>query len=68
MPIHEYKCNNCGELSEEFYLSQKEVKNKIKCKKCGKYMNKLVSSSNFHLKGSGWYVTDYKNKTDKKKE
>jgi predicted nucleic acid-binding Zn ribbon protein len=32
-------------------------------------MRKLISQSSFHLKGTGWYVTDYSSKkgTDGKK-
>jgi len=29
------------------------------CDRCGGKMRKLISQSTFHLKGSGWYVTDY---------
>jgi predicted nucleic acid-binding Zn ribbon protein len=29
------------------------------CSKCKGKLKKLVSHSSFHLKGSGWYVTDY---------
>lgn len=42
-----------------------------KCDICGeKPVEKMVSASSFHLKGSGWYVTDYKNqaKTSPKTE
>jgi predicted nucleic acid-binding Zn ribbon protein len=29
------------------------------CKFCKGHVSKLISMSSFHLKGSGWYVTDY---------
>ncbi len=32
-----------------------------KCQVCESPVEKLVSASSFQLKGSGWYVTDYKN-------
>lgn len=57
MPIYEYHCDACGhefELIQSF--SDKPLK---KCEKCGKPVRKLVSQSSFHLKGTGWYVTDY---------
>ena len=60
MPIYEYECSNCG--------SQKEVWQKFsddpltKCEMCNGTMRKLISQSTFHLKGSGWYVTDYASK------
>lgn len=39
------------------------------CPECGsdQYI-KLVSAAGFHLKGSGWYVTDFKNKSTPKPE
>jgi predicted nucleic acid-binding Zn ribbon protein len=29
------------------------------CQECSGSLQKLVSHSSFHLKGSGWYITDY---------
>jgi predicted nucleic acid-binding Zn ribbon protein len=34
-----------------------------KCELCNGKMKKLISQSTFHLKGSGWYVTDYASKS-----
>ena len=34
----------------------------IKCAHCSGKLNKLISHSAFHLKGTGWYVTDYAGK------
>jgi len=32
------------------------------CPECGKRtFNKMVTAAGFHLKGSGWYATDFKN-------
>ena len=57
MPIYEYKCGKCNEKFEVFQgITDGEVKT---CKFCGGPVNKLISLSSFHLKGSGWYVTDY---------
>ncbi|WP_133129355.1 FmdB family zinc ribbon protein [Legionella yabuuchiae] len=61
MPIYEYECSNCHHL---FDLMQKisDVPEK-QCPKC--LMNtaeRLVSAAGFQLKGTGWYVTDFKNK------
>ena len=36
-----------------------------KCQSCTGKLHKLVSQSTFHLKGTGWYVTDYANKSAK---
>ena len=60
MPIYEYKCQKCGRQFESFQgISDPELKS---CKFCKGKVQKLVSLSSFSLKGSGWYVTDYKGK------
>ena len=61
MPIYEYECTKCGEVEEVFQkFSDKPLK---KCRHCSGKLHKLISHSTFHLKGSGWYVTDYANKS-----
>lgn len=55
MPIYEYRCPNCG--AEEEAL-QSVGATPPKCK-CGKPMTKLVSRTNFALKGRGWYSDHY---------
>ena len=60
MPIYEYKCTECNEVFEYFQsISDKELK---ACMLCGKKdgLSKIISSSGFRLKGSGWYETDFK--------
>lgn len=59
MPIYEYHCEKCGRYFEkmESVNSEKEAV----CE-CGSKANRLISQSAFHLKGSGWYTSDYKNK------
>ncbi|MBA4416968.1 MAG: FmdB family transcriptional regulator [Syntrophus sp. (in: bacteria)] len=62
MPIYEYECDNCGKTFEIF---QKIGDNPLnKCRVCGGALNKLISQCSFHLKGTGWYVTDYKKPVD----
>lgn len=57
MPMYEYKCQKCGhvfELIQRFSdapLTEHEG--------CGGVLEKVVSAPAFHLKGSGWYATDY---------
>lgn len=61
MPIYEYECTNCGNIEEALQkFSDKPLK---KCNHCSGRLHKLVSQSTFHLKGTGWYVTDYANKS-----
>ncbi|MBM3224509.1 MAG: zinc ribbon domain-containing protein [Candidatus Tectomicrobia bacterium] len=57
MPIYEYRCLDCGhqfELMQKFSDPPAET-----CTACTGTVQKLISRSAFHLKGSGWYVTDY---------
>ncbi len=59
MPIYEYVCTKCG---HEWDTIQKfSEKPLTTCPKCSKKSAKRkISAAAFHLKGSGWYVTDYK--------
>ena len=68
MPIYEYQCAACGHTFDTIQSFKEEVL--VDCPVCKEQtLKKLVSASAFHLKGSGWYVTDFKNpaqtKTDK---
>lgn len=57
MPIFEYACENCGKEFEIIVLaSDNEIKT---CKFCQGPIRKKMSLTTFHLKGTGWYVTDY---------
>ncbi len=60
MPIYEYQCSQCDAVTEVF--QQFSDKPRTICDQCGGRVHKLISQSTFHLKGSGWYVTDYANK------
>lgn len=61
MPIYEYQCLACGH-EEEFIQKVSDAPLK-KCPECGKKkLQKQVSASAFHLKGEGWYVTDFRDK------
>ncbi|ANN79933.1 FmdB family zinc ribbon protein [Bordetella flabilis] len=60
MPIYAYKCSTCGHA--------KDVLQKISdapltdCPECGaSTFSKQVTAAGFQLKGSGWYVTDFRN-------
>ena len=61
MPIYEYECTKCGNIEEA--LQKFSDKPHTKCRHCSGKLNKLVSQSTFHLKGTGWYVTDYASKS-----
>ena len=58
MPIYEYECLDCGKRFEIFQkMSEEPLK---ECKVCKGRLNRLISQCSFQLKGTGWYVTDYK--------
>ena len=66
LPIYEYQCRNCGKAFEVF---QKITDEPLQtCKYCSGQLRKLISISSFQLKGTGWYITDYKNKETKKEK
>ncbi len=57
LPIYEYKCRNCGKA---FEILQKFSDPPLsECSACSGEVTKLISQSTFHLKGTGWYATDY---------
>jgi putative FmdB family regulatory protein len=59
MPIYEYKCTKCDNVFELLETTFNDVKEK-KCTKCGSNAERIISLTSFHLKGTGWYKTDYK--------
>jgi putative FmdB family regulatory protein len=60
MPIYEYRCDDCA-YRGEFLQKVSDPPIKV-CPECGSgQFSKLVSAAGFQLKGSGWYVTDFKN-------
>ncbi len=60
MPIYEYECDKCGHHVEAFQkITDPPI---VECDQCQSDMKKLISQSTFHLKGTGWYVTDYASK------
>lgn len=62
MPIYEYQCTKCGKSFEIFQKMSDEPL--TQCKVCKGRLTKLISNCAFHLKGTGWYVTDYKKPID----
>ncbi len=62
MPIYEYQCTKCRKIEEAFQkISDAPL---TTCKHCSGKLQKLISQSTFHLKGSGWYATDYARKAN----
>ena len=60
MPLYEYECDQCGHRFETIgKFSDPPV---AVCPKCGGPVHKMQSAPAFHLKGTGWYATDYARK------
>ena len=58
MPIYEYKCQKCGKTTE---IMQKFSDQPLsRYPSCTGRVSKVISNCTFHLKGTGWYVSDYK--------
>jgi putative FmdB family regulatory protein len=60
MPIYEYKCPKCGVVEVMQGIKEATLK---KCPNCKSKVERMISSSSFVLKGSGWYATDYAKKS-----
>lgn len=67
MPTYEYQCEKCGHELEAFQ-SMKAAPLR-KCPACGKQAlrRKISGGSGLIFKGTGFYITDYKNKPVEKK-
>ena len=62
MPLYEYKCAFCGKT---FEVIQKFSDEPLKIHpECGGDVERLFSAPAFHLKGTGWYATDYAKKSN----
>lgn len=60
MPIYEYKCTLCKKTCD--FLQKFSDPPATHCPHCNQEgLERQISAPSFHLKGSGWYVTDFKN-------
>lgn len=63
MPIKDVSCANCETVVEYFLKINEEPK---ECKTCkSKNIKVLVGAPGIRLKGTGWYVTDFKSQGKK---
>ena len=62
MPNYEYECSHCKHTLEIFQkITDKSLE---KCPKCNKKIKRLIGSgSGIIFKGTGFYATDYRNKS-----
>lgn len=59
MPIYAYRCEACGHAKD--VLQKMSDAPLSTCPECGKdTFRKQVTAAGFQLKGSGWYVTDFR--------
>ncbi|QJC55271.1 hypothetical protein HC248_00549 [Polaromonas vacuolata] len=59
MPIYAYKCESCGHAKD--VLQKMSDPLLTVCPECGESaFKKQLTSAGFQLKGSGWYVTDFR--------
>lgn len=60
MPIYAYQCSSCGHAQD--VLQKMSDAPLTTCPECGQSTYaKQVTAAGFQLKGSGWYVTDFRN-------
>lgn len=59
MPIYAYRCTSCGHAKD--VLQKVSDPLLTECPACGAAtFTKQVTAAGFQLKGSGWYVTDFR--------
>ncbi len=59
MPIYAYKCDSCGHAKD--VLQKMSDAPLVNCPACGApAFKKQLTAAGFQLKGSGWYVTDFR--------
>jgi putative FmdB family regulatory protein len=60
MPIYAYRCASCGHARDVLQKMSDPVL--TVCPACGAdAFSKQLTAAGFQLKGSGWYVTDFRN-------
>ncbi|AXA93830.1 FmdB family zinc ribbon protein [Massilia sp. YMA4] len=59
MPIYAYRCEECGFAKDVLQkISDPQL---TECPACGKStFKKQLTAAGFQLKGTGWYVTDFR--------
>lgn len=57
MPVYEYECQSCKEITETWQgISDEPLSS---CPSCSGPLKKIISVSSFALKGGGWYADGY---------
>lgn len=59
MPIYAYRCSACGHAED--VMQKMSAEPLTECPQCQKStFSKQLTAPGFQLKGSGWYVSDFK--------
>ena len=66
MPIYEYQCTECDNITEKIETFKSEIRT-IMCPFCNGISNRILSLGSFHLKGSGWFKDGYGKKKQETK-
>ena len=66
MPIYEYQCTECDNITEKIETFKSEIRT-IMCPICNGISNRILSLGSFHLKGSGWFKDGYGKKKQETK-
>ena len=61
MPLYEYRCLKCNRHVEK--IENVKGPHLKKCPHCGGKVEAVLTAPAIQFKGSGWYVTDYANKS-----
>jgi putative FmdB family regulatory protein len=61
VPLYEYQCTKCENRFERIQKFSDPLV--TDCPLCGGRVERTISVPAVHFKGSGWYVTDYANKS-----
>ncbi len=64
MPMYRYICENCGNEKVVFHSMNEEPT--VVCDRCGHVMRRTIGRVGVIFKGSGFYTTDSRSKSDGK--
>ncbi|MEN9560724.1 MAG: hypothetical protein RLZZ502_1935 [Pseudomonadota bacterium] len=59
MPTYQYQCTTCDKQFEHVQRMSDDALKNCLCEKKGD-VHRIITTTNFSLKGSGWYVTDFR--------
>jgi putative FmdB family regulatory protein len=67
MPLRDYRCEKCLRTFEVLFRTTEPQPKEVECQyhDCDGIAKRIVPKTDFLLKGSGWYATDYKSKRGK---